>query len=105
MEGPKAVASAVFAAMEATDLDALGQLAADDRFLEAATRFATRFTDLRLTPRWLIAEGDLVAAWLDLEAMVNTEPIRASAMYALRVIDGRVVDYWLAQGWPPVALT
>ena len=47
MEGPKAVASAVFAAMEATDLDALGQLAADDRFLEAATRFASRFTDLR----------------------------------------------------------
>ncbi len=100
----KDLAERLFAAIGAHDLKEIDEICADERLRTALHRFLRTFPDVEFRPAWVVAEGDMVAAWIDIEA-THLGPFRgvaptgkrvcSSAIYALKSEHDRFVDYWL----------
>jgi predicted ester cyclase len=100
----KKLAGRLFDAMNEKDMEEIDALCDDERLREAQHRFLGAFPDLRLQTGWMIAEGDLVATWVEFEGTHDGpfrgvpptgKSVRSAAIYVLRVRDGRFIDYWL----------
>jgi predicted ester cyclase len=107
-ERPRELAERLFAAIDTKDHATIESLCADQRLREALGRFLTTFPDLRFRPDWIISENDMVAAWVEIEGTHDGpfrgvaptgKHVQSAAIYALRVQDGKFVDYWLGADW------
>ena len=104
----KVLADRLFEAMNHKDLVSVDRLCDNERLREACHRFLGAFPDVRITPGWSIAEGDMIATWLELEGThegpfrcipATGKEIRSAAIYALRRRGDHFIDYWLAADW------
>lgn len=90
------------------DLDALALYTDNPRVVASLTSTATGFPDARCTVEWVIADGDMVTAWLALQGThlgtwrglpPTGRPVSVRASLTLKVVDGKVVDFWLCADW------
>jgi len=90
------------------DLDALVLYTDNPRVAASLTSTATGFPDARCRVEWVIAEGDMVSAWLAMEGthlgvwrgMAPTgRPVSVRAGLTIKVVDGRIADFWLCADW------
>jgi len=65
---PKELLRRLFDAINAKHFATLDSLCADDRLREALGRYLTGFPDVHSRLGWIISEGDMVAAWVEMEA-------------------------------------
>jgi pimeloyl-ACP methyl ester carboxylesterase/predicted ester cyclase len=90
------------------NLDALSLYTDNPRVAASLTSAATGFPDARCRVEWVIAEGDMVSAWLAMEGthlgvwrgMAPTgRPVSVRASLTVKVVDGRIADFWLCADW------
>jgi predicted ester cyclase len=95
------------------DLDAVAQVAGNDRLQESFGRLLTAFPDVVLTPEWTVLEGDRAVAWAHITGTHQGEwrglaptgkPIDVHGMIAVSLAgDGSVADFWLVNDWLGIA--
>lgn len=90
------------------DLDALALYTDNPRVVSCATSVVTGFPDVHCGVEWLLDEHDMVTAWWSVEGThlgtwrgipPTGRTISARASFAVKVVDGKVADFWICADW------
>jgi predicted ester cyclase len=91
------------------DAAALGDFTSNPAVLGSGTALVRAFPDLRADARWIVAEDDLVVAFLDVQGTQQgpwlfvqaptDRRVETSFMLAFRFDDGQIIDQWLGSNF------
>lgn len=94
--------------VNAHDIAALELYTDNPRVVASVTRTVTGFPDVRSRVEWVLAEGDMVTAWVHLEGTHlgpwrGSEPtgrrVSVRGSLTVKIAAGKIVDFWLCADW------